>query len=226
VATWKKILAIVFLAIAIFAGGAVVVPAVIDLVGRGRRLSQTSPVNPDLGSDDDPLLIEDDPDKLVNDAAEILGRSVSKDAFAASRMVRSEEGSANDDTKKFLVHVALNDAARKGWSLFDLITYSTVATRNGYFGRQRSRRYSSVEDSYERDLVLAEAAIADHAAGVDPTAGAWHFYHKQLSEVVGIASYQDVVDSWAKEGAYPFTLDGAPSRLVFFGPSGDRSAVS
>jgi hypothetical protein len=224
VPTWKKALAILFFVLAITAGGAYVVPKVIDLIGRGRRLSDTSPVNRDLGSADDPLLVEDDPDKLINDAAEILGRPVSRDAFAASRMVRSEESDANDDTKRYLVHVALNDAARKGWSLFDILTYSTLATRNGYFGRQKSRRYSTVNDSYERDLVLAEEAIDEHARGVDPTAGAWHFYHKQLAEVVGIASYQTVVDNWGKEGAYPFSLPGAPSRLVFFGPSGDRNA--
>ena len=221
--TWKKALAILFFLIAITAGGAYLVPKVIDLVGRGRRLSDTSPVNPDLGDADDPLLIEDDPDKLVNDAGEILGRSVSRDALAASRMIRSEEGDANDDTKKYLVHVALNDAARKGWSLFQILTYSKVATRNGYFGRQKSRRYATVEDSYERDLVLAEEAIAAHQSGDDPTAGAWHFYHKQLADIVGIASYGTVVDDWGKEGAYPFTLPGAPSRLVFFGPSGDRN---
>jgi hypothetical protein len=225
VARWKKLLAILFLVIAITAGGAYVVPKVIDLVGRGRRLSDTSPVNPDLGDADDPLLVEDDPDKLVNDAAEILGRPVDRDALAASRMVRSEEGDANDATKRYLVHVALNDAARKGWTLFQVLTYSTKPTRNGYFGRQKSRRYSTVEDSYERDLVLAEEAIADHYAGNDPTAGAWHFYHKQLTEVIGIASYQTVVDNWGKEGAYPMpTLPGSPSRLVFFGPTGDRSA--
>jgi len=220
-ATWKKILAVVFLLVAITAGGAYVVPAVVDLLGRGRKLSETRLVDGDADPDD--KTVEDDPDKLTYDAAEIMGRPVTKDAFAASRMVRSEEPDANDDTKRYLVHVAINDARRKGWSLFQILTYSTVGSRSGYFGKQTSRRYSTRDDSYERDLLLAEQAIAEHDAA-DPTAGAWHFYHKQLAEVVGIRNFDDVVDSWAKEGAYPFELPGAPSRLVFFGPSGERSA--
>lgn len=219
-AAWKKIALAILLLALVATGGAYVVPAVIDLVGRGRKLSETRLV--DDGYDPDGYTIEDDPDKLTYDAAEIMGRPVTKDAYAAARMVRSEEPDANDETKRYLVHVAINDARRKGWTLFQILTFSTVAARSGYFGKQTSRRYSTRNDPYERDLLLAEEAIAGHDAA-DPTAGAWHFYHKQLSELVGVASYERVVANWGKEGAYPFRLPGAPSRLYFFGPAGDRA---
>jgi hypothetical protein len=215
--TWKKIIVIVALLLAITAGGIYGVPIVIDLVGRGVKLSETNVIE---GPDDpDDLTIEDDPDKLTYDAGEILGRPVTKDAYSAARMVRSEEPDANDFTKECLVHVAINDARRKGVSLFRILTLSSNPARTGYYGKQTSRRYSTRSDPYERDLQLAEKAIAEHGAH-DPTAGAWKFYHKQLRDLVNVASYETVVEDWGREGARPFTIDGTAARLVFFNSTG------
>lgn len=202
------------------------VPIVIDLIGRGRRLSYTKLVD---GPDDpDDKTVEDDPDKLTFDAWEILGRPMpahvseleaARDALAASRMVRSEEPDANDQTKQYLVHVAINDARRKGLSLFEVLTLSSVGSRRGYFGKQTSRRYSTRDDSYERDLLLAESAIATHDMG-DPTGGATKFYHEQLLPVPGVASLEEVTADWGSEGLRPYRLPSAPARLWFFGREG------
>jgi hypothetical protein len=206
--------------------GAYAVPIVFDLLGRGRRLSHTKLVD---GPDDpDDKTIEEDPDKLTYDAWWILGRPApetlselhaARDALAASRMVRSEEPEANDQTKQYLVHVAINDARRKGLSLFEVLTISSVSGRRGFFGKQTTRRYSTREDSYERDLLLAESAIATHDMG-DPTGGATKFYHEQILPVAGVASLARVTEEWGQEGLRPYRLPGAPARLWFFGREG------
>lgn len=192
------------------------VPFTIDLVGRGKRLTWTEL--------DDNLSIDEDPADLAQLAAAELGRGVDVDAYAAARMVRSEEPSANDETKRALVHVAINDANRKGVSLLRILTLSSNASRDGLFGKQTSRRYSTRSDPYERDLLIAEQAIAEHQRGTDPTRGAWHFYHKQPTNLFGVASFDTVVTNWGKEGAYPFELPDTAIGLVFFGPDGERDA--
>lgn len=182
------------------------VPAVIDLAGRGRRLTETEL--------DDDGSIPVPPDELARRASEVLGRPVDAGALGAARMVRSEEPTASDETKTYLVHVLRNDAARLGKSILDTLTFSSVARRRGLFGKQTSRRYSTRLDPYERDLLIAEAALSSE----DQTNGARKFYHKQLAEVVGVRSFDAIVAAWGQEGLRPFNLPGAPDRLFFFGP--------
>lgn len=192
---------------AILWGPTTVVSAVIDLVGRGRRLSDTS----GLEDPSDPKTLDADPDKLTNDAAEIMGRAVTKDAYSAARMIRSEEGSQPRDVKALLVHVLINDAAEHGWSLYYATTVSSVASRSGYYGNQTSRRYSTASDPYEEDLLVAEQVIAERAAGgEDPTGGAVKFFNR------GPLSASDWPDAWDAEGLVSENVDPAPDRLVFF----------
>lgn len=187
------------------------VPFVVDFAGRGRRLTHTT-IN-------DNLSVDEPPQALAAAAAELLGRPVDVDAYAAARMVRSEEGDASDLTKALLVHVAMNDAQRKtGGDLLRVLTLSSVASRNGKFGKQTSRRYSTRSDPYERDLLIAEEAIGEWRSGLDRSGGAVKFYHRQPLEIVGVASYEDIVASWGREGLQPFEIDGAPIGLVFFRP--------
>jgi hypothetical protein len=193
------------------------VPFAIDFVGRGRRLTRTEL--------DDNLSIADTPEELAAEASATLGRYVDATDLGLARMVRSEEGDANDATKAYLVHVAMNDAQRKtGGDVLRVLTLSSVASRSGKFGKQTSRRYSTRSDPYERDLLIAEAARAEWLSGGDRTDGARKFYHKQLTEIVGVASFDKVKETWAPEGLYPFTLPDTPVGLVFFGPNGERDA--
>lgn len=203
-----QLLALAAAVVAVFAiwGPTYMVPFVIDLVGRGRRLSDTSGL---LAA----KTIEADPDKLTYDAAEIMGRPVSKDAYAAARMVRSEEGSQPRDVKALLVHVAINDAREHGWSLFFTLTVSSDPSRTGYFGNQTSRRYSTAFDPYEEDLLVAEQVIASRAAGgEDPTGGAVKFFNRGPLGALG----NDWPDSWDAEGLVSENVPPAPDRLVFF----------
>jgi len=193
------------------------VPFAIDFVGRGRRLTRSEL--------DDNLSIPDAPEDLAAAASEVLGRNVDVADYGLARMLRSEEPDANDATKAYLVHVAMNDAERKtGGDVLRVLTLSSVASRSGKFGKQTSRRYSTRSDPYQRDLLIAEAARAEWLGGGDRTEGARKFYHQQLTEIAGVASLDKVKASWATEGLYPFKLPDTPIGLLFFGPNGERDA--
>jgi hypothetical protein len=206
VTTWQKVALILFLLAVAVGGGAYVVPAIVDLVGRGRRLNDTSGNLVDL-------TIQVAPDDLAAAAGDVMGRAVSVDALALARMARSEEGSAPRETKALLCHVACNDAAAHGWSILHAITVSSVPARSGLFGNQTSRRYSSVSDPYEEDLLVAEGVIAARASGggdADPTGGAVKFYNR------GKLLKSDPPPSWYDEGLTSYNVPPAPDRLLFF----------
>jgi hypothetical protein len=187
---------------------------VVDLTLRGRRLSRTN-----LDQD---LKIAVDPAELARAAAQLLGRAVEPGAYALGRMLRSEEGSSGPEVKRLLAWVCMNDAEELGWSLLKVLTFSTVAQRKGYFGKQITRRYSTAQDPYEQDLLIAEAALDERDQGSgDPTAGSVKFVNKKaFSSQAGASSYEAVRDRWAKEGLSPTLIAGAPTNLVFFRRTG------
>jgi hypothetical protein len=189
-----------------------------DLTRRGSRLTKTT-----LDADGK---VPIDPFVLADQAGQVLNRAVDADAYALARMLRSEEGSAGPVVKRLLGWVALNDAAELGWDLLELFTFSTVAARKGYFGKQISRRYSTAQDPYENDLAIAELVIGELAAGkADPTSGAVKFVNKDaFASQAGASSYEAVRARWAKEGLSPVLLAGAPDNLVFFRRGGDDVA--
>jgi hypothetical protein len=187
---------------------------VVDLTNRGRRLTSTTM--------DGNGNITVAPDELAAQAAELLGRQVSTEAYAMARMFRSEEGSSGAVVKRLLGWVAINDADELGWDLVQLFTYSTVASRKGHFGQQLSRRYSTVQDPYENDLAVAELVLAERDGDKgDPTAGAVKFVNKNaFASQAGASNYETVRAQWAKEGLSPTLIAGAPDNLVFFRRTG------
>ncbi len=189
-----------------FSGKVPVVSALLDVIDRGKRLTHTN-----LDSDGN---IPDDPEELAKQASAAAGVAVSTDALALSRMVRSEQPHDSDAIKALLAHVAINDAKAHGWTILKAITVSSVASRSGKFGHQTSRRYASYLDSYGSDLEVALKAIADDAAGIDPTGGAQKFVNKWAFKKP--ESYDVTATSWGKEGFTPVTIAPAPNHLVFF----------
>ena len=187
--------------------GVPVVSAVVDAIDRGKRLNHTTV--------DDDGNVPDDPARLAADASAAAGVDVSTDELALARMVRSEQPHDSDDIKALLAHTAINDARAHGWTVTKAITVSSVPSRSGKFGHQTSRRYASYLDPYGADLEVAKKALADAAAGIDPTGGAQKFVNK-WSFRKG-TSYDATVASWAKEGFTPVNISPpAPAHLVFF----------
>lgn len=200
-----------------------VVAPVVDVIGRGDRLTVTEldskgvsgfPSNQE-GVEPTPAA----PDDLVAQASAVLGTQIDADTYALARMARSEGIAAG----ALRIHVALNDLAdlntRKGygWSAADLITYSTDANARGYFGSQTHRRYSSSQDPYAGDVRLALETIAQHNAGVDPTGGAVKFVDKSSFGVqADTGTYDAIVATWAREGLSPFNVTGYSDDFVVF----------
>lgn len=175
-----------------------------DLVGSGRKLS-TSILDEDN-------IVTNDPEQLRREAEDIIGQSVSADAYALARMVRSEAGSADLTTKVRLANVAINQARALGWSPYDVIVYHKTAARDGRYGAQISGRFASSRDPYEVDLKAALQALRG-----DITGGATNFAHQNaFGKQLGTASnIQPFVDTLAKEGKVPGYYP-PDSNLVFF----------
>ena len=214
--------ALVVLVLALAAGGAQQygIPYAINLTRRGKRLNDTS-----LDGDGN---VTADPETLAVEAAAVVGRPVDLNAYALARMLRSEEGSQPPEVKRLLAHVALNEAAARRVSLLQLLTNSTVASRTGKFGRQRSRWAATTWSPYEIDLGVAEEVIAE-GQSLDPTGGARRFVDRLAFGVQpGTGSYADLVAKWAKEGLMPARIPPAPLRLVFFryGGASDEEAAA
>lgn len=175
-----------------------------DLVGSGQRLTTSS-------TNSDGVVLQD-PDHLLAEACETVGRDISADAYALARMVRSEAGSSDLLTKVRLANVAMNQARSLGWSVYDVIVYHKTASRDGRYGAQISGRFASTRDPYESDLEAAEKALQG-----DITGGATNFAHQSaFGKQLGTASnIQPFVDTLASEGKVPgyYSPD---SNLIFF----------
>lgn len=181
------------------------VNVILDFAGKGKRLTTSTT--------DENGVVQESPDDLVQQASQTLGRDVSRDAYALSRMVRSEEGSADTLTKVRLANVAMNQAAALGWSISDLMTFHRTASRSGHFGAQISGRFSTAQDSYESDLAAAEQALG---AG-DQTGGALNFADRAAFGIqAGSGSFESFNASLATEGKQPGTFPDSPQRLVFW----------
>ncbi len=182
------------------------VDIVTDFVGAGKKLTTSTR--------DSDGVVEQDPYELRAAAARTVGRDVSDDAYALARMVRSEAGSADLQTKVRLANVAMNQARRLGWSVYDVIVYHKTESRNGYYGAQISGRFASSQDPYEIDLKAAEIALQG-----DTTNGATNFAHQSaFGKQLGTASsIQPFVNTMASEGKVPGYYP-PDSNLIFFWP--------
>lgn len=187
-----------------------VLPTLEDLAVRGQRLTTcTSDANG---------VVNESPDDLANAASAVVGRTVTVDAYSGARMVRSEEGSAGETAKSYLVHVCLNLADQAGTDLTGFCTQHNTGSRDGHYGKQISGQVSTTQDPYENDLAASEYALAQRAQGIDATGGALHFVDKAAFGVqVGAASSFDTFLASTTFGT-PGNLPNAPDHLVFFWP--------
>jgi len=181
----------------------------VDFSTRGARLTDAT--------DDGAGNIVEPPAVLADQAAARLGRSVSLDAATMARMLRSEAGARGQDGKILRAHVAINDAAALGKSIHQTII---AGSPDGSYGKQAPRRYSTARDGYENDLQIAEAVIADRAAGgPDLGLGATKFVNSN-----GIADMDKLVTKWGKEGLAPVFNLSSELDLVLFAKGGAADA--
>lgn len=184
-------------------------PALVDVVERGRRLS--------VDTENTAGVVLDDPGTLRAAAEAIVGRPIALDAYSLARVCRSEEGRAGQVAKTYLCHVVMNQAQALGMGVTEVIEFHRTASRDQHYGAQISGRVASGEDPYESDLAAAEYALAERNNGQDPTAGASNFVDRRAFGVQeGTGSFAALVAAWAGEGKVPGNLPDAPDDLVFF----------
>lgn len=178
---------------------------VADFAGRGARLTTCH-------TDADGI-VTDRPEDLLAAASATLGRDIDGNAYAAARMARSEEGSADTLTKVRLINVAINQAQALGWTVWELMLFHKNNARQGHFGRQISGRFSTVQDPYESDLAAAEQAFAIE----DQTSGATNFADKRAFGIQeGSTTFEAFKVSLGGEGKNAGTFPDSPSHLVFW----------
>ena len=184
------------------------IAALVDVVDRGARLTRCT-VNASG-------VVQETPEQLAAAAGAVVGRDVSTDANSLARMVRSEEGRAGQLAKNYLCHVGLNQAAAAGWTVTQWAAFHTTAARSGHYGKQISGRVATIEDPYTSDLDVAEHALAERAAGLDPTGGATNFVDTGAFGVQeGTRTFEDVRSEWEADGKVFGRLSDTPGHLVF-----------
>lgn len=194
-----------------------VVDGVKDMATKGNRLS--------FGTFDEAAgIVLDSPETLRQAASTRLGRTISKDAYAGARMIRSE-GAAQGLLR---IHVALNDleSFRYASTLFQLLTYSTDPMRKGVFGKQYSpavrdpddptkwlypnpnkRRYATRQDPYAGDVAISVQGIEERLRGIDRVNGATKFIDvKDMGVQEGSVSFAQKDAEWKRDGYVSFTL--------------------
>ena len=194
-----------------------IIDVVKDVVDRGKRLTYSS-----MGRDG---VVPNSPQALLEAAIRALGRPITLQASSLARMIRSE----GPETGVIRAHVAINDAREKQWDVHKVLTYSTNSKASGWYGEQFTpaarapgaiksvRRYATTKDAYAGDVLMAEQALREAAAGVDITGNAVKFVDRSSMGVQeGSGSYEDLVVRWAPEGLRPFTLPGYSDDLVVF----------
>lgn len=196
-------------------GRAIVVGAgyVANTFARGSQLSHSHLV--------DDVVVES-PAELVAQASAAVGYDVDPDDYALARMGRSE----GVDGMGARMHVVLNDLAelqrvygtRVYSSIMALLTHSKNERADGHFSRQAlGKRQATTKDPFEGDLSLAIAVRAEHARGIDPTAGATKFVDIDSFGVQeGTGTYAETLAEWTADGLEPSNVPGASSNFVVF----------
>lgn len=133
----------------------------LDAVGgitRGARVTRC-PYDKDTG------LVPCDPHQLAAQAG------VSDEVYALARAVSSEEGGSTNTTKAIVAWAIKNEAARRGSSVFSLVTHAKLPSHSGVYGTQRnieqgtagyngSDRYcSTAQDPYDDDIAVATGVL-------------------------------------------------------------------
>lgn len=215
-----------------------IVGGVKDVFTKGSRLT--------YGVMDSRGIVITSPDALLNALETRLGYVVDQDVQALARMIRSEgaaEGNArahvalNDLAR--LQMASLFDLLTystaswsRGWfgkqASFKYRAKDGGETWNradaavdseGHFTilDKQVRRYSTAQDPYDGDIATARQAIAEHAAGIDPTGGAVKFLDKSgLRAQEGAGSYAGILAKWGEEGLVAFTLPELGDDFVLF----------
>jgi hypothetical protein len=207
---------LIFLLIAtwlFYDGGGDPIQGVSDTIARITRGSKLTraPYDPETG------VVPGTPDDLAEESG------LDPQAYALARMLSSEEGSSENLVKASVCWATINQAARTGQTIVQLVTHALTPSHSGFFGTQKdieegtplfgsSDRYASTAlDPYDGDGQIAMGCL--NGSIPDYTSGATHF------DRPGGEKHPDrVAADRAGEGLQPFPVLGIdPNKLRFWG---------
>ena len=177
---------------------------------RGPRLTY-SPADPQG-------LVVDDPQTLAEESGYSL------EAYAAGRMLASEESTSNTTTQAAVVWALINEAARRGKGVADLLLNAKNPHNRGNFGTQKDKdpasanygnsdRYASTaQDPYDRDCKIAQQCMSGEIP--DLTGGATNF-----DRSAGEKNPDQVAANRRSSGLTEVAVEGADPGLRFWRPT-------
>jgi len=177
---------------------------------RGKRLTRTPA--------DSTGFVDAEPGDLAEEAG------MSLEAYAAARMIASEEGQQDPTTQAAIVWCLINKARRSGTSIVSLLTRAKNPRNAGYFGSQKDKdpdsanygnsdRYASTAlDPYTRDGKIAEDCLS--GAIPDFTGGATNY-----DRPAGEKNPAQVAANRVSSGLELVAVDGAADSLRFWRPA-------
>jgi hypothetical protein len=186
------------------------------LVTRGARLTR-APYDPDTG------VVPGTPGELAAEA------NLTEDQYSLARMLASEEGNSDNRIKAAVCWATINNAAKLGKSITDLLINAKNSNHAGAFGTQRdidaqpdadgnptnpnyrkSDRYASTAlDPHEGDGVIASQCLDGSIP--DFTNGATHF-----DRPAGESNPEKIASNRAAEGLSVVEIDGIDSSVIRF----------
>ncbi len=177
-------------------------------ITRGARLTR-APYDPTTG------VVPGTPVDLADEAG------LTEEQYALARMLSSEEGSSDNTIKAAVCWATINNAAKEGKSIVELLTHAKIPAHTGRFGTQKdidpsssnhgkSDRYASTAlDPYDGDGQIASQCLNGTIA--DFTNGATHF-----DRPAGEKDPTKVAQNRAKEGLSPVDVPGIDSTEIRF----------
>ncbi len=182
----------------------------INEVSRGPRLTH-APADA-LG------FVADDPGDLAEEAGYSL------EAYAAGRMLASEESTSDTTTQAAVVWALLNKATRSGKSIADVLLQAKNPANRGHFGSQKDkdpasanfgdsdRFASTAQDPYDRDCKIAQQCMSGEIP--DLTGGATNF-----DRPAGEKNPDKVAADRTSSGLEEVAVEGASEGLRFWRPT-------
>ncbi len=207
---WIAVAAVVLFTIAGKGNPVAGVMTAINEISRGPRLTH-APADA-LG------FVPDDPQDLADEAGYSL------EAYAAGRMLASEEGSSSTTTQAAAVWALINKGARAGKGLADILLAAKNPMNKGHFGSQKDKdpgspnfggsdRYASTaQDPYDRDCLIAQQCMSGEIP--DLTGGATNF-----DRPAGERNPDQVAADRQSSGLQEVTVAGADPGLRFWRPT-------
>jgi len=161
-------------------------------------------------------------DPVVNEDPGTLAKMAGVDiqAFTLATVISSEHGSESNEVQQAVAWAVLNEAKRRGKSVFDVVTAGKFP---GRYARQSvgGRYVATMSPPYQRHLINARMVLSGKIG--DPLKGGTKFFSPKTQDILNKRDPSKwrpsavVLADWKKSGNIPISvLNSDPNVVTFF----------